>query len=36
MKKRNVGIDLLRIVAMYMVVLLHIVTQGGVLSVAGG
>ena len=32
MKERNQGIDLLRIVSMYFIVILHIITQGGILS----
>lgn len=32
MKQRNYGIDLLRIVSMFMVVILHILGQGGVLT----
>lgn len=32
-KKRNYGIDLLRIVSMFMVVMLHILGQGGILEV---
>ena len=32
MKNRNYGIDLLRIVSMYMVVILHILGNGGVLT----
>lgn len=33
-KERNVGIDLLRILAMLFVVILHILAQGGVMSMA--
>ena len=29
-EKRNIGIDLLRILAMYMIVLFHIINHGGV------
>ena len=29
---RNLGIDLLRIVSMFMIVLLHVLGQGGILS----
>ena len=36
MKKRNYGIDLLRLVAMYMVVILHVLGNGGVLSATSG
>lgn len=32
MKQRNYGIDLLRIVSMFMVVILHVLGQGGVLT----
>ena len=32
--KRNYGIDLLRIVSMVMIVILHILGQGGVLDAA--
>lgn len=31
MKQRNLGIDLLRIIAMFMIVMLHVLGQGGVL-----
>ena len=31
-KERNIGIDLLRIIAMYMIVILHVLGQGGILS----
>lgn len=31
MKKRNYGIDFLRIISMYMIVILHVLGQGGVL-----
>ena len=35
--KRNYGIDLLRLVAMFLVVVLHVLGQGGVLAnVRGG
>ena len=34
-KGRNYGIDLLRIVAMFMVIILHILGRGGILSSAG-
>ena len=30
-KERNIGIDLLRIIAMYMIVILHVLGQGGIL-----
>lgn len=32
MKKRNAGIDLLRLVLMYMVCMLHVLLQGGILN----
>ena len=32
MEERNYGIDLLRIVSMMMVVLLHVLGQGGILD----
>ncbi|MDO5004822.1 hypothetical protein [Ligilactobacillus salivarius] len=32
MKRRNYGIDLLRIVAMYMIVLYHCLLLGGVIT----
>lgn len=32
MKKRNVGIDILRIVSMYFIIIIHILMQGGALS----
>lgn len=32
MKDRNYGVDALRIFAMFMVVILHILTQGGILN----
>ena len=35
-QERNYGIDLLRIVSMYMVVLLHVLMHGGVLQKNGG
>ena len=31
LEKRNYGIDLLRIVSMYMIVILHVLGQGGIL-----
>ena len=31
LKKRNLGIDLLRIISMYMIVILHVLGQGGIL-----
>jgi len=31
-KERNFGIDLLRLLAMYMIVILHIINQGGVIN----
>ena len=34
--RRNYGIDLLRLVAMFMVVILHVLGQGGVLSATTG
>lgn len=34
MKRRNYGIDLLRIVAMYMIVLYHCLLLGGVINKA--
>lgn len=34
LSKRNYGIDLLRIVSMFLVVLLHVLGQGGILGVA--
>lgn len=34
--KRNYGIDLLRMVAMFMVVILHVLGQGGVLAKTAG
>ena len=34
MERRNVGIDLLRMTAMWMVVILHILNKGGVLAAA--
>ncbi len=34
MKRRNYGIDLLRIVAMYMIVLYHCLLLGGVITKA--
>lgn len=36
MKKRNYGIDLLRLVAMYMIVILHVLGNGGVLEATNG
>lgn len=36
MKKRNYGIDLLRLVAMYMIVILHVLGNGGVLGATSG
>lgn len=35
-RERNFGIDLLRIIAMVMVVVLHVINQGGVLNAASG
>ena len=35
-KERNVGIELLRLVSMFMVVVLHTLGEGGILSVATG
>lgn len=35
-KKRNYGIDLLRLVAMFMVCVLHVLGQGGILSAVQG
>lgn len=35
MKEKNYGIAGLRILAMFMVVILHILTQGGVLNASG-
>ena len=35
-KERNMGVELLRIVSMLMVVVLHILGQGGVLAVPYG
>ena len=35
-KKRNYGIDLLRIVSMFMVVVLHVLGQGGILNITLG
>ena len=35
MKQRNVGIDILRIVSMFFIIIGHILMQGGVLSVFG-
>ena len=32
MKQRNVGIDILRIVSMFFIIIGHILMQGGVLS----
>ena len=34
MERRNYGIDLLRMLAMWMVIILHILNKGGVLSAA--
>ena len=34
MEQRNRGVDLLRMVAMWMVVILHILNKGGVLEAA--
>lgn len=34
-RKRNYGVDLLRMTAMFMVVILHILGQGGILSTCG-
>ena len=34
MEERNYGIDLLRIVSMMMVVLLHVLGQGGILDLS--
>lgn len=34
-RKRNYGVDLLRMIAMFMVVILHILGQGGILSTCG-
>ena len=34
MKERNYGIDLLKIVSMFMVVVLHVLRHGGILEVA--
>lgn len=34
--KRNYGIDLLRLIAMFMVVILHVLGQGGVISATTG
>ena len=34
--KRNYGIDLLRMVAMYMVIILHVMYQGGILGNLSG
>lgn len=35
MERRNYGIDLLRMLAMWMVIILHILNKGGVLSRCG-
>lgn len=35
MKEKNYGIDALRMLAMFMVVILHILIQGGVLNASG-
>lgn len=32
LKKRNLGIDLLRIISMYMIIILHLLGQGGILA----
>lgn len=32
MKERNYGVDLLRIISMYLVIILHVLGQGGILS----
>lgn len=34
MERHNYGIDLLRMLAMWMVIILHILNKGGVLSAA--
>ena len=35
MKKRNYGIDSLRMLAMFMIVILHLLNQGGILNASG-
>ena len=35
MREKNYGIDALRVIAMFMVTILHILTQGGILNASG-
>ena len=35
-RERNYGIDLLRLVSMFMVVILHVLGAGGILEATGG
>ena len=35
MREKNYGIDALRVLAMFMVTILHILTQGGILNASG-
>ena len=35
MGKRNYGLDALRMLAMFMIVILHILNQGGILNASG-
>ena len=35
MNEKNYGIDALRILSMFMVTILHVLTQGGILNASG-
>ena len=35
MSEKNYGIDVLRVLVMFMVTILHILTQGGILNASG-